>query len=173
LAEIEGRFEDAAQLQRRALELQSRTMPRAIGTNTLRCTLARDLRRTGALTEAATQFAKALTFVVQSDRAMRWQHGTWVLETLAGTLTDLGHAEDAAELLGAAAAGRKHLDAPMPYWDRPGYEETVQVVRAAMEPATFDTRWRAGTALELPAAFRRASSVVADILAHERHQPTG
>jgi hypothetical protein len=172
LAETEGRFEDSAQLQRRAFDLLSLTMPRAIKTNTLRCMLARALRRSGAPYEAAAQFGRALTFIVQSDLAVRWQHGTWVLESLAGTLTDLGHAEAAAELLGAAAAGRDRLEAPMPYWDRPGYDEDVDALRAAIEPAVFDERWRAGAALDLPAAFRRASSVVADILADERLQPT-
>jgi predicted ATPase/DNA-binding winged helix-turn-helix (wHTH) protein len=168
LAESAGRFDEAVSLHRRAFELLARTMPGSIETNTLRCMLARALRRTGEPHEALRHYDRAIEFVVRSDLAMRWQHGTWVLESLAGVLGDLGRAGEAAELFGAAAAGREQLSAAMPYWDRPGYDADVAATRDQLDAAVADRCWQAGTHLGLEAACRRASDVIADVLAEDR-----
>ena len=170
LAESAGRFEEAVGLQRRAFELLARTMPGAIETNTLRCMLARALRGSGELHEAVRQYARAVEFVVRSDLAMRWQHATWVLESLAGTLADLRRAEEAAELLGAAEAARARLAAAMPYWDRPGYDADVAAIAGQLDAEDVDRCWTAGAALGIEAACRRASEIVAGVLADGREQ---
>jgi ATP/maltotriose-dependent transcriptional regulator MalT len=67
-----------------------------------------------------------------------------------------GHAERAAQLLGAA---EKHLDAVrgfMPLTDRTIYEQAVGATRGLLADEAFDLAWAAGQALSLDAAVARA-----------------
>jgi predicted ATPase/DNA-binding XRE family transcriptional regulator len=63
---------------------------------------------------------------------------------------------DAARLLGAAAALRQALGAPLPQAERPDYERTLTAVRAAAGAAAFAAAWDAGRTTPIDQAISEA-----------------
>jgi DNA-binding CsgD family transcriptional regulator len=76
-----------------------------------------------------------------------------------------GQPEPAARLLGAAAALRARLDAPLPRLDRPLEEQWVAASRAALGEPAFEAAWAAGAALPLEAAVAEADALLAALAA--------
>jgi tetratricopeptide (TPR) repeat protein len=64
--------------------------------------------------------------------------------------------ERAARLLGAAAAARLLINAPLPLCDRPRYERLVAAVRANLDGVAFAAAWAAGEVLTLEEAGAEA-----------------
>jgi predicted ATPase/DNA-binding XRE family transcriptional regulator len=63
---------------------------------------------------------------------------------------------DAARLLGAAAALREVLGAPLPPAERPDYERTLTAVRAGAGAAAFTAAWEAGRTMPIEQAIGAA-----------------
>jgi hypothetical protein len=96
--------------------------------------LARIARQDGDPTHAATLFAQSARICHEIGDDGRLAEA---LEGLAGTLADLGDAEEAARLIGAASALRQRTDLPLLAVHRPAYERDVETIRAALEPEQF------------------------------------
>ena len=80
------------------------------------------------------------------------------LENIAFVAIEMDRPERAARLLGAAAAMREAVDAPMAMEEGPEYEAIVARLREMLDPAVLATEWDAGRALTLAeaVAFARA-----------------
>jgi DNA-binding NarL/FixJ family response regulator len=82
------------------------------------------------------------------------------LEALATVAAGRGQgaagARRATRLLGAAAAARQRIGAPLPPVDRPGHEATMQAARAALGERAFAAAWAMGQALGLEEAVAEA-----------------
>ncbi|MFN8423255.1 MAG: tetratricopeptide repeat protein [Anaerolineae bacterium] len=70
-----------------------------------------------------------------------------VLTPIARRMLSMGDAEPAARLLGAAAALRARIGAPLSPREVPGHDADVAAVRAALGGEAFDAAWAAGGAL--------------------------
>jgi tetratricopeptide (TPR) repeat protein len=68
---------------------------------------------------------------------------------------------DAAQLLGAAAALREALGAPLPAAERPDYERALAAARNVAGPAAFAAAWKIGQAMPI-------EQVIGDVLAASR-----
>ena len=168
LAGAEGNWDRAIEWHTLAVELCERSMPGSIMANTQRCLLGWTMRWSGRKGEAAARFERALTFLPRTHAPRRWAgHSTWVVESVAGLLAEVGAVEPAARLMAAAHRGRRELDAPMPYWDRPRYEPDLQRIRDQLDDAKFDAAWSRGLELELPTAFRLAQDELSGLIGHE------
>ncbi len=66
-------------------------------------------------------------------------------------------AELAARLLGAAAAQRKRLGAPLPSWRRGNQQEIVELARAALGEARYEANARQADELSLEEAAESAA----------------
>ena len=123
------------------------------------------MRWSGRTDEAAARFERALTFLPRTRATRRWAgHSTWVVESVAGLLAEVGAVEPAARLMAAAHRGRRELDAPMPYWDRRRYEPDLQRIREQLDDAKFDAAWSSGLELDLPTAFRLAQDELSALI---------
>jgi predicted ATPase len=78
------------------------------------------------------------------------------LEGVAGVLGLQGQPARAARLLGAAAALRRALGAPLPPADRASHDRTVAAVRRALGEDAWATAWAAGQACTLEQAIATA-----------------
>lgn len=78
------------------------------------------------------------------------------LEGLAGVASGQSQPEQAAHLLGAAAALRTTMGAPLPPVDRPQHDRLLTAVRAALNEDDFATAWADGQAMELETAVHFA-----------------
>jgi non-specific serine/threonine protein kinase len=81
---------------------------------------------------------------------------TECLEGLAAVEAGTSRPARAARLLGAAAAQRAAIGAPLPPVERPGHDATVSAVRAALGEATFAAAWAEGQAMPLEQAVAEA-----------------
>ncbi|MFD4828407.1 BTAD domain-containing putative transcriptional regulator [Streptomyces uncialis] len=97
-----------------------------------------DARTARALHEEGLTVAR----VVADPRAV-----ALALEGLAGTAALDGRHRAAARLLGAAAAAREEVDAPLPPAERGDVDRITRAVRAALDGDRFDTETHAGRAL--------------------------
>jgi predicted ATPase/class 3 adenylate cyclase/DNA-binding CsgD family transcriptional regulator len=80
-----------------------------------------------------------------------------VLESIAGTATELQSLEEAVRLFGAAARLREEIGfVRFPVY-RSGYEADVATARASLGEGDFDRRWAEGLALSLEEAVAYAS----------------
>jgi hypothetical protein len=83
--------------------------------------------------------------------------GAESLETLGSIIAGVGgQGEQAARLLGAAAAVRERLGAPQPPDDRQEVERLVAAARQALGVPAWTAAFTAGTALSLEAAVAEA-----------------
>ncbi|RJQ74458.1 AfsR/SARP family transcriptional regulator [Pseudonocardiaceae bacterium YIM PH 21723] len=79
-------------------------------------------------------------------------------EGLAGVFTAQDRQDCAAQLLGAAAAGRKALGAPLPAGERGDVERITGLVRRKLGDANFRSEWERGRALSaLPQRLDQAA----------------
>jgi tetratricopeptide (TPR) repeat protein len=78
------------------------------------------------------------------------------LEGVAGVVSAQGQAHNAVRLLGAAAALRDLIGAPILPIDRPAYDRTVAAAHAALPDDSFVAAWSAGRALLLEQAIAEA-----------------
>jgi hypothetical protein len=81
------------------------------------------------------------------------------LEGVASVTAALGHAAQAARLLGAAEAVREAAHAPRQAYERDIYE-TVALVRATLDQQTLAARWAEGRALPVEQAVTAALELV-------------
>jgi predicted ATPase/DNA-binding winged helix-turn-helix (wHTH) protein len=168
LAGAQGNWDRAIEWHTLAVELCEGSMPGSIMANTQRCLLGWTMRWSGRKGEAAVRFERALTFLPRTHAPRRWAgHSTWVVESVAGLLAEVGAVEPAARLMAAAHRGRRELDAPMPYWDGPRYERDLQRIREQLDDAKFDAAWSRGLELELPTAFRLAEDELSGLIGRE------
>jgi predicted ATPase/DNA-binding XRE family transcriptional regulator len=87
---------------------------------------------------------------------------TECLEALATVAAGTGRSLVAAQLLGAAEAGRAAIGAPLPPADRAEHAATAQAARAALGDDAFAAAWAAGQALTLDQAAAGALAVTND-----------
>jgi predicted ATPase len=80
------------------------------------------------------------------------------LEQLAFAAARGGSFEDAARLLGATAAIRDRLHAPVPPWERSGRQAAVELTRRAIGEAAFDAAALQGSGLSLREAAAAATA---------------
>jgi hypothetical protein len=71
------------------------------------------------------------------------------LEGLAAVAAGLGQGRRAARLLGAAAARREALGAPLPPSQRPWHLRHLERARTSLSDEDFGGAWRAGQAMPL------------------------
>jgi predicted ATPase/DNA-binding winged helix-turn-helix (wHTH) protein len=167
LAGADGNWDRAIDCHTRAVELGERAMRGSIMANTFRCLLGWTLRWSGRTGEAAARFAQALTFLPRTGATRRWaSHSTWVVESVAGLLAEVGAVEPAARLMAAAHHSRCELNAPMPYWDQPRHEPDLQRIRDQLGDTTFDAAWTSGLELDLSIAVRLAQAELSQLIGH-------
>jgi predicted ATPase/DNA-binding winged helix-turn-helix (wHTH) protein/tetratricopeptide (TPR) repeat protein len=165
LAGAVGDWDTAIDWQELAVELCEQSVPGSILANTHRCLLGWTMRWSGRADEAAARFERALTFLPKTSATRQWAgHSTWVVESVAGLLAEVGAVEPAARLMAAAHRERRELDAPMPYWDRARYEPDLQRIREQLDDAKFDAAWSNGLELELPTAFQLAQDELSRLI---------
>jgi hypothetical protein len=163
LAGADGNWDRAIECHTLAVELGELSMKGSIVANTFRCLLGWTMRWSGRTSEAAACFGQALAFLPRTGATPRWAgHSTWVVESAAGLLAEVGAVELAARLMASAHHGRCELDAPMPYWDRPRYEPDLQRIRDQLGDPNFDEAWSSGLELDLPTAVRLARAELID-----------
>jgi predicted ATPase len=151
LARVRGDYEVARALYQEALETLGERNPRQ------RAVTLFDL---GQVSLAADDSRAARGFYRDSlatsarlgDRSMVAN----VLEGLAGVGVFQGHPERAAQLLGAAEALRKAINAPIQPADLPLYERTVTAGRAALGETDFVAAWNEGVEMALEDAIALA-----------------
>ncbi|HMA37425.1 MAG TPA: tetratricopeptide repeat protein [Chloroflexia bacterium] len=118
--------------------------------------LAEVARRTGALARASALYREALT--LEAD--LKNRHNIEVLleglaAVAAGAGTGAAGAQQAARLLGAAAALRESLGlGRSPYWT--AQAPIIAAAQAQADPAAWDAAWAAGQALSLAEAIASA-----------------
>jgi hypothetical protein len=167
LAGADGNWDRAIECHTLAVELVERSMPGSIVANTYRCLLGWTMRWSGRTGDAAARFAQALTFLPTTGATRRWAgHSTWVVESVAGLLAEVGAVEPAARLMAAAHHGRCELNAPMPYWDQPRYEPDLQRIRDQFGDTNFDAAWSSGLEVDLPTAVRLAQAELSKLIGH-------
>jgi predicted ATPase/class 3 adenylate cyclase len=93
--------------------------------------------------------------------AIRWSAGMQrevgdSLDALAAVAVEAGRMERAVRLLGASAALRERLGAPVPASERAGHERRVATARATLGEDAFAAAWAAGQASSLEAAVAEA-----------------
>jgi predicted ATPase/DNA-binding XRE family transcriptional regulator len=121
--------------------------------------MAYALNYLGVVARERGEYERALALYAES--LALWRHVgqrseiATCLEGLAEAACALGHATLAARLLGAAAALRERIGAPVPPADRPDYERTVTSVQSALEYA-FLPAWEVGQALPLDQVVNEA-----------------
>jgi tetratricopeptide (TPR) repeat protein len=71
------------------------------------------------------------------------------IEKIGGLYAAEGHAEIAAQLLGAADALRTRRNSPVEGMDVADYQEFVQLTRDQLDEASFDAAWQTGQAMPL------------------------
>ena len=105
-------------------------------------------RMRGATDEAFTLFTSALEqFQRMGDR----DNVCTCIESLAGILVTLNRPEEAARLLGAAAAARERIGTPVPLREQARYAHDVAAAREALTASAFESAWRTGETSPLPA----------------------
>jgi predicted ATPase/class 3 adenylate cyclase len=112
--------------------------------------LARLARRDGDPRHAAHLFAESAGICDEIGDAARLAEA---IEGMAGALSDLDAAADAARLFGAAGALRQRTDSPLLAVHFPAYERDRNAVRTALGPAGFDALLAEGATTE-PATIR-------------------
>jgi len=137
-----GAFEVAEAASRQAIEIL-RTQIDAASISSVLATLAQILVETGRLVEAAEAATEGLT--------VAWQSGALrelppALDVLGGIRLLSGDAPGAVELL-AASAMLRDPGAPPPVGGLAG--TALNRAREALDPAVFETAWRAGSATPL------------------------
>ena len=80
------------------------------------------------------------------------------LEGLAAIAVDLGEAERAARLLGAAERMRETIHVPVREADRPEHDRAIEAVRASLDEAALLTAWGQGRAMGVEEAVSEALS---------------
>jgi predicted ATPase len=118
--------------------------------------LGRVAQAQGDTAEAARRHAAALNLAWEFGDRLRV---AWCLEALAAVATFAGSAQHAARLLGAAAAQRETLGAPVPPSQRPWYERHLVATRAALPGAAFAAAWDQGLAMAPEQAVAAALSI--------------
>ncbi|PZF81665.1 ATP-binding protein [Jiangella anatolica] len=105
-------------------------------------------RRQGRLERAIHLLDESLA--EQQELGDRWRAAS-VLEALAGVAQEHENTAYAAFLLGAAAAVRDTIGAPVPLCERPGTEQTTAEVRHKLGERAFAHAWGAGQGTPLHA----------------------
>jgi hypothetical protein len=72
---------------------------------------------------------------------------------------DLGEAERAARLLGAAERIRETIHVPVREADRPEHDKAIQAVRAVLDEAAFLTAWGQGRDMDVEEAVSEGLSI--------------
>jgi hypothetical protein len=103
-------------------------------------------------TAAAGAFGEAVNFAHRAG--MRW-HLAGALEGLAAVAVATGGADQAARLLGAAAALRQAIDAPLPPSAGDAYERTTIAARTGLG-SSYNACWEEGRAMPLDDAVALA-----------------
>lgn len=161
LLAADGDLDTAIETEEAALEMLLRRAPSDQWTNTVRTSLAKILRATGRLSDAAHRVKGGLDFCLRSDAEAIWSHGSWVLETAAGLLAEMGEITVAATVFAAAESNREQLDAPMPPWDVATYDRDVLIAGNALSAKEFQDVWSTGRRMSAPAAAVLASELLA------------
>ena len=145
----------------RALAEDSLTLAAALGMTIDPATVARAagmvLLGTGEVARGAALLRESLATCWRVGA--RWEMAE-CLEGLAASAVAAGQPLRAIRLLGAAAALREALGAPVPPVERPGHEATVQAARTALGEEAFLAAWAEGQALSV-------EQVVAEALTEE------
>jgi tetratricopeptide (TPR) repeat protein len=117
-------------------------------------------RRQGDLLQAFRLLREAFTILHDMDELAWPQH----LESLACTLAEAGHGEEAARLLGASAARRAAIGSPMPIFNQVLFDAAVAPARAMLGEAVWATAFAAGWALTLEEANTEALDIITEAL---------
>ena len=114
------------------------------------------LLRGGRYDEAAPSLVEALDQYESVDD----RRGTaQCLEAMAGLACARGSHDAAARLLGAAAALREALAAPLPPAERDVHAQVERTARSALHPGAFDHAQHAGRTMPLESAIELAKSL--------------
>lgn len=164
LARAEGNLDRTIELESLALAEMEERSPASLGTNTCRCSLGWAHRVAGDHETAMDLMVESLRFLLRSTNESRWNHGVWVLESLAGLCAESFDARLAAILFGSADAARETQDNPMPHWDRPLYESDLATLRERLPAHEFADCWERGRRLTPGEAARRAIRELSPLL---------
>lgn len=164
LARTEGDLDRTIELESVALAEMEERSPASLGTSTCRCSLGWAHRMAGDPETATALMIESLRFLLRSTNESRWNHGVWVLESLAGLCAESFDACLAAVLYGSADAARETQDNPMPHWDRPHYESDLADLRERLPTHEFADCWERGRRLTPEEAARRAIRELSPLL---------
>ena len=158
LARARGYYEESLSL--------SRAAGHTTGVAEALCRLGDVARRDGDLATAAARYREGMALYAAT--AHSWGIAE-VFESLATLAGEVGAAEQAASLFGAASRLRDELALPVPEPRRPAYDAAVDRVRAALGPARFDAAWADAGRRDVNEAVADAEAWVAGL---EQAQPT-
>ncbi|MGH2359367.1 MAG: ATP-binding protein, partial [bacterium] len=121
------------------------------------CALGRVARQQGHGDRAAALYTEALSLLRRiPDRAGIAE----CLEGYAGAAAAQKQFTRAARVLGAAAALRDAIGAPVPTCDRPDYDRVDAAVRSGLTQGGFTAEWNRGRKMSLDQAIQFTSAVV-------------
>jgi non-specific serine/threonine protein kinase len=122
------------------------------------------LREVGDDRRSALHLGKALRWYQDVGEATTGTPECW--EGLAGTAARTDPVR-AARLLGAAEALRERVSHPLEAALQPRYDVTLNIVRAALDPAVFAAAWNAGRRLSVEQATTEALAIAEGSLQQE------
>jgi predicted ATPase/class 3 adenylate cyclase len=148
----DGRFDEARALMQAAIDRFAETGDERLR-EAARSELAHTARRSGDLDGAMEQYRVSIHGWVRSGNRGAVAHQ---LENVAFVLVARGSTEDAARLLGAAAALREAADSPMMRIEQVEHDGWVERLRASADPAAVDAGIAAGRTLTMAEAVELA-----------------
>jgi predicted ATPase/class 3 adenylate cyclase len=148
----DGRFDEARALMQAAIDRFAETGDERLR-EAARSELAHTSRRSGDLDSAMEQYRVSIHGWVRSGNRGAVAHQ---LENVAFVLVARGSTEDAARLLGAAAALREAADSPMMRVEQVEHDGWVERLRASADPAAVDAGIAAGRTLTMAEAVELA-----------------
>ena len=144
LARLEGDYARAQTLNEEALELRRRMGTRA--TPSVLCNLGWIALRQGQLVQSAQRFAESL---LVSQEFGRRTITALCVAGLGGVAAARGAPERGARLCAAAEAALSILGVRLDPADRLDLEQTLEVIRARLDPDSFDAAYGEGRKLTL------------------------
>jgi predicted ATPase/class 3 adenylate cyclase len=148
----DGRFDEARAFMQAAIDRFAETGDERLR-EAARSELAHTARRSGDLDGAMEQYRVSIHGWVRSGNRGAVAHQ---LENVAFVLVARGSTEQAARLLGAAAALRQAADSPMMRIEQIEHDGWVERLRASVDPAAVDAAIEAGRTLTMAEAVELA-----------------
>ena len=162
VAQGRGELECAAALFKQALVLWRELGDKRNTADSLQ-SLGRVVQQRGDVSQGVALFKEALALSQEAGNMLGVASS---LEGVAGTVRS-SKPERAARLLGAVAALREALGAPVPASEREDHDHSVAATRTALGETAFAAAWAAGRALPVEEAVNEALALADELAASD------